>query len=426
MQNTLIIKEFVDLVGGTLDDNLLINDGDKILVTTPPGCWGPMITPSIKSGHEVSKPINLSGAEVGDSIAIFIERISVKSNYASSGTGKRINGRYEQDPTVNAICPVCNIVNPATKLASAGENGVVCSICGNSIIPQTLSNGYTVTYDQGKTLGVSVPKNAADIIANKVLRGEEQPPEGSDQHLATILAKADISGLITRVKPMVGNIGCIPRKPVPSSRNGGDMYSSLIANKDFSEVEKDDLTDAHMDVNSVCEGSIVISPVKVSGGGIYIGDVHSIQGNGELAKHTIDVTAEVLVQVKLIKGLALGGPVIIPPENEIDYRFRPFTNSEYQHANLLSRQFNFSIEDKFYPVQFIGSGNDLNEAIENGIDRISTVTNLSREEIMNRATISGEVEIGRTSGLVYITIMLSKSILEKIKLLEFVETQYGD
>ncbi len=425
MIKILEVKEYVDIIGGQTDGKLFINDGDEILVTTPPGCWGPMITPAIKSGHEVSKPVNLNGAKVGDSIALYIKKVEVKSNYASSGTGKRNNENFEKDPTVNAICPVCNISNPKTILKSTGDKGIVCIQCKTSIIPQSISNGYTVMYDLDKNLGVSVPQNVAKLIAEKVLNGEEKAPEGSNQHLSTILSKSDIDNIITRVRPMIGNIGCIPKKPIPSSRNAGDMFRSLVSNNELSNVKVEDLTDAHMDINSVCEGSIVICPVKVDGGGIYIGDVHSIQGNGELAMHTIDVTAEVLVQAKLIKGLELEGPIILPPLGEIDYRFRPFTDREYDIANSLLKPYDFSLSEKLYPVQFIGSGDNLNDAIDNGVNRIASVTKLNREEIMNRSTISGEVEIGRTSGLVYITIMLPESVLEMIQILEVTKEQYS-
>jgi formamidase len=55
-----------------------VADGGHIVVNTAPGCWGPMITPSIRGGHEVAQPVAVAGAEVGDALAIRLPYIEVK------------------------------------------------------------------------------------------------------------------------------------------------------------------------------------------------------------------------------------------------------------------------------------------------------------------------------------------------------------
>lgn len=47
------------------------------MANTAPGCWGPMITPHIKGGHEVTLPTAVSGAEIGDAVAIRIKSITI-------------------------------------------------------------------------------------------------------------------------------------------------------------------------------------------------------------------------------------------------------------------------------------------------------------------------------------------------------------
>ena len=47
----------------------------------------------------------------------------------------------------------------------------------------------------------------------------------------------------------------------------------------------------HMDIDIVRAGAILICPVKVRGGGVYLGDMHALQGDGEIAGHTCDVAA---------------------------------------------------------------------------------------------------------------------------------------
>ena len=47
-----------------------VADGGVIVARVSPGCWGAMITPDYASGHEVTQPIAVEGAEVGDAIAL--------------------------------------------------------------------------------------------------------------------------------------------------------------------------------------------------------------------------------------------------------------------------------------------------------------------------------------------------------------------
>lgn len=47
-----------------------VEDGGTIVFETSPGCWGPMITPKLRGGHEVCNPVAVEGAEVGDSLPI--------------------------------------------------------------------------------------------------------------------------------------------------------------------------------------------------------------------------------------------------------------------------------------------------------------------------------------------------------------------
>jgi len=60
------------------------------------------------------------------------------------------------------------------------------------------------------------------------------------------------------------------------------------------------------------QGAVVIVPVKVKGAGIYLGDMHAMQGNGEIAGHTTDVAGIATVQVKVLKGVTVEGPSYCP------------------------------------------------------------------------------------------------------------------
>lgn len=52
-----------------------------------------MITPCLRGGHEVTKPVYVEGAEVGDAIAVKIESIRVTSIATASGHDQPVEGR---------------------------------------------------------------------------------------------------------------------------------------------------------------------------------------------------------------------------------------------------------------------------------------------------------------------------------------------
>lgn len=422
--NNLEIKELISYIGGGIEPKYNLDDGGKIISTVAPGCWGPMITPKLFSGHEVTQPVYINGAKPGDSIAIKIERINIISQAATSGTGETNTDYFDGDPTVCAKCLHCNIHNPITYIKGIGENAIKCKQCDNPVTPHVLTNGYTVAISDDAKLGVVVDQKTAETIAWKTSRGEYYLPEGSNQHLATILGRADFSDLLIRCFPMIGNIGCSPAKRIPASKNAGDCYQTISKTPLFEQPSKDEINDAHMDINLVGENCIVISPVLIEGAGVYFGDVHFTQGDGELAGHTLDVTAEVQIRVKTLTNLKLEGPIIIPSIDELNPRFRPFLEEEYIKSEAILKQYNTKLKEKCYPIIIVGSGFNLNEAIENAVNRAAKLTGLPTGEIKNRATVGGEVGIGRTSGIAYLTLMLGENTLKTIGILEIVREHY--
>jgi formamidase len=62
-----------------------VQNGGIIIANTAPGFWGPMIIPRLRGGHEVTRPIFVEGAEIGDGVAIRIWDITVTSGSKASG-----------------------------------------------------------------------------------------------------------------------------------------------------------------------------------------------------------------------------------------------------------------------------------------------------------------------------------------------------
>src|SRR5690606_28478854 len=104
------------LIGPSLEMLGPVRDGGRIVTGTPPGCWGPMITPMFQGGHEVSQPVAVEGAQIGDAVALTIERCDVASEATSSGVMTFVEGRYLGDPFVAKLCSACGTSSPPSRV----------------------------------------------------------------------------------------------------------------------------------------------------------------------------------------------------------------------------------------------------------------------------------------------------------------------
>lgn len=416
------------IIGPSLRMRGPVKDGGIIVASTAPGCWGPMITPKFQGGHEVTQPVAVEGAEIGDAIALKLKRVEVTSLATSSGVMQFVDGRYLGDPFVAKLCPKCGTESPATHLEGIGQEAVHCDVCGAEVSAFRFANGYVIVFDRENHIGVTVGKDIAERIAKEAKRFAHLPA-ASQQHSILSFAQADIVGLVSRMQPFMGNIGTVPSRDLPDSHNCGDFGAFLINAPHKYGMSQEELnrhkTDGHMDANSVRAGATVICPVKVPGGGIYIGDMHAQQGNGEIAVHTTDVAGEVELQVEVIKGLALDGPILLQRLDDLPLLARPITPALREKAQALAQRFGgIPLEDNA-PITFIGSGANLNDATTNGLDRAAKVTGLPRDEILNRATITGSIEIARLPGVVRVTFLCPMPVLERLGIAHLVRAQYG-
>lgn len=404
-----------------------LNDGGVIEAETAPGCWGPMITPHLKGGHEVTKPVFIENAEPGDAILIKIKKIEISSIATASGHDSFVEGHYLGDPYIVKQCPSCNISNPKTEQVGIGANSIQCVKCGNPVTPFKMEHGYTVVFDENKEIGITLGGSQAQKIALNWSQYAKMPAS-SIQHSILVLAPHDLVGVVSRLRPFLGQLGTVPAIKMPDSHNAGDFGSFLVgADHEFSLTEKElELrTDGHMDIDIVREGAIVLAPVKVKGGGVYLGDMHALQGDGEIAGHTMDVAGKVELEVKVIKGLSIDGPIIFPNEEDLPYLAKPLTIAEKKKASELAKEWGMSSFEKTAPVSIVGTGANLNSATENGLLRAANLFNMEVAEVRNRATINGSIEIGRHPGVVQVTFLAPIEKFKKIGLWETVNEQYN-
>ncbi|MCL2616182.1 MAG: acetamidase/formamidase family protein [Defluviitaleaceae bacterium] len=405
MSTTVIVNKFTN---GILDPSCEmlgpLESGGRMIVHTAPGCWGPMLTPKLRGGHEVTVPVFVQGAKPGDAVAITIESIVVTSDATSSGTDAAVDGRFTSDPFVAAKCANCGQEYPESEIQGTGIQAIVCKNCKSPVCAFEMPNGYTMVFDRERNIGITVSEQGAAAIASNA-RDMMQLPQNSVQNPVALLSRSDLQGTVSRLRPFIGQLGTTPSITFPDSHNAGDFGQFLIGASHGYAISEEDLThrtDGHMDINKVRQGATVICPVKVDGAGVYVGDVHAMQGEGEIAGHTCDVSAICVLRIDLVKNMPIKGPIILPAADDIPYLAKPLTTEEIKRAETLAKAHNTNIEHSL-PISFVGTGANLNNAIESGLNRASNLLDMSVDEVKNRVTISGAIEIGRAPGVVIIT-----------------------
>jgi formamidase len=425
---TVFVDQFTD---GILDPKkpMLgpVRDNGYIVANTAPGCWGPMITPELKGGHEVTQPVAVEGAKVGDAIAIRIKNITVTSLATASGNDSAVADRFLGDPYVARRCPHCDIMYPKTSVKGIGSKAIRCTKCGKEISPFTFTNGYTIVFDSNYSVGVTVDRKAAEKIARQASQ-YSSVPANSVQHPILTFAPHDLVGIVARLRPFMGQLGTTPAIPLPDSHNAGDFGSFLInAPHEYGITAKqlENRTDGHMDIDAVRAGAILVCPVKVQGGGIYVGDMHALQGDGEIAGHTADVAGTITLQVHLLKGLKLDGPILFPVLEDLPFLARPLSTEENKRAESVAKSWGMATLEKSAPISIIGTGPNLNAATDNGLARAAKLLDMTLPEVLNRATITGAIEIGRHPGVIQVTFRVPLDRLARLGLSSFVKDQYG-
>ena len=156
-----------------------------------------------------------------------------------------------------------------------------------------------------------------------------------------------------------------------------------------------------------------------------MGDMHALQGDGEIAGHTADVSGIVTLQVHVIKGLSIDGPILLPLTEDLPYLARPLSVEERARAEALAKNWGVEHLEESAPISFVGTGPDLNAATENGLARAASALDMPITEVKNRATITGGIEIGRHPGVVQVTFRAPVDRLERLGLKPFLQEQYG-
>lgn len=426
---TVYVDKFTD---GILDPAKTflgpVKDGGHIIANTAPGCWGPMITPHLKGGHEVTIPVEVAGAEVGDAVLIDIKDITITSLATASGNDYWVDGKFKGDPYCAKYHDGIGQFYPETYVDGIGEDAIRYKHDGKSATPFKFANGYTMAFDSKREVGVTLPKEAAETIAHKA-KHYHAMPTNSTQHSILTFAPHHLVGLVARTRPFMGQLGSCPAISLPDSHNAGDFGTFLVGAPHPQAITEDQLkhrTDGHMDIDEVRAGAQLIVPCKVKGCGIYFGDMHAMQGDAEIAGHTTDVSGTITVQVHLLKGLKNDGPILLPVKEDLPFLAQPLSKQERFRAAEVAKSWGLAGIEESLPISFVGTGATMNAATDNGLQRASEFLGFSVPEVKNRATVTGAVEIGRAPGVVTVTFRVPTKLLKEKGLLSLALRQYGE
>jgi len=131
------------------------------------------------------------------------------------------------------------------------------------------------------------------------------------------------------------------------------------------------------------------------------------------------------MDVAVIEGLELDGPVLLPNEEDLPFISKPYTDAEREAGRDLGAEHGVDVEEDMAPIQVVGSGATVNDATQNAFDRATTLLEMSEGEIRARCTFTGGVQIGRLPGVVQLDMLAPMDVLEERGLDGLVREQYG-
>ncbi len=182
-----------------------------------------------------------------------------------------------------------------------------------------------------------------------------------------------------------------------------------------------------MDIDAVrAAAAVLICPVKIPGGGVYMGDMHALQGDGEIAGHTCDVAGTVTLQVHLIKGSPSTGPSCCPCRRTCRSWRRPSPKPNGERAAALAARWGVAEPEDSLPISV--SARPRHELLG---DRQRPAARRGPaghggpggQEPGHRSAV--RIEIGRAPGVVQVTFRAPTAALERVGLAELAREQYG-
>ena len=294
-----------------------VADGGHIVWNSTPGCWGPMITPG--------DPRRPRGLHAGRGRGRRGRRRDRDPHQGHRGhvatrprpaTTRRWRAASTAIPYCAAVCPGCGAEWPETRLEGIGETAVRCAQLRRRRDAVHVHQRLHARVRRPAARASPCDGERAEEFARDAARAAALPDNSRpepDPHLRAAATSSASSRACGRSSASSGRRRR-PRCPTPTTRATSARSSSARRTRSRSTRRScsSHKTDGHLDIDAVRAGAILVCPVKLAGGGVYLGDMHAMQGDGEIAGHTADVAGTVTLQVEVVKGLGIDGPVLFP------------------------------------------------------------------------------------------------------------------
>jgi acetamidase/formamidase len=146
----------------------------------------------------------------------------------------------------------------------------------------------------GRSSSVIAPSVVDPKYISEIMRRQPYKAEWKldmDNGLATLVKpETKLGPLVLSLSPMLGCLGVAPSKR---------QAISSITSSTFG---------GNMDYKGFKSGVSVYLPVSVSGGLLFMGDGHALQGDGEISGTGIEVSFDIKFTVKIVKGKRINWP----------------------------------------------------------------------------------------------------------------------
>jgi acetamidase/formamidase len=146
---------------------------------------------------------DVENAEVGDAIALTINDIDVTSVATSTGSMAERKEAFGDDPFVDHRCPECGTEWLESIVEGTGEDAIKCAECGANASSFGFEFGYTVAFDEDRSVGLTMDADAADDLANRANEAMAIP-KNSHQHPILLYKSSEMAGTLGHLRPFIG------------------------------------------------------------------------------------------------------------------------------------------------------------------------------------------------------------------------------
>ena len=293
-----------------------VADGGHIVWNSTPGCWGPMITP-VDPRRPRGRPSRWRWRA---------PRSATRSRSASR-TSRSPRWRPRRAPisrwraastairSARRCARVAGPSGPQTRIEGIGPEAIRCANCGADATPFTFANGYTIAFDELRTVGADGAEGGGRGLRPRgaaVRRAARQLGPEPDPHLRP--ARHRRAGDAAAAVPRPDRHLAVDHDARLAQRG----RLRLVPDRRAAPVRADRAGAAGRTRPTGTWTSTRCAPARSSSArsscpapALYLGDMHALQGDGEIAGHTCDVSGTVTLQVEVVKGLGdrRSGPV---------------------------------------------------------------------------------------------------------------------